>query len=341
MKYTNLAAFEKHLLSAAPDHFADIYTILGKESFVCKQATDRLTSLVLKKETSPELSLHVFDGEKHQVDLILEELETLAFFSKKRVIIVQNADAFDKASTLKLEAYCSSPNRTACLVIVAAALNKATTFYKKLEKTGIVLDIVEEKPWEREKSIGDWLHTEALKEGKQLGPKVSQMLIKQLGTDQMQLSTELAKLVCYVGERKAIVENDVIAVSPVANLETGWQLGEAIFRKDAAAALRISKGLLTEGVVLIALLRQVRSQFQTEFQICSILMHGGTPADISREFPYMKGAILERHISQSQAYGMQRFKQGLLAIDETEIQAKNSAIDAEFLAERLIIKLTL
>lgn len=340
MKYSNLVAFEKHLESAAPNHFADIYCILAKEPFVRKQATDRLSALMLKNEPSPELSLHVFDGEKHNVENVLGELEMMSFFSKKRVVIVQNVDAYDKASTLKLEAYCSSPNRTACFVASAASLNRATTFYKKLEKVGIVLDIAEEKPWEREKTIADWLHQEAAKEGKQLGPQVSQMLVKQLGTDQMLLSSELQKLICYVGERKTIVESDITAISPAVNLENGWQLGEAIFRRDAASALRISKGLLLEGTVLIALLRQIRSQFQTEFQVCSILTQGGTVADVSQEFPYMKGMILERHVRQSQTYGMQRFKQGLLAIDEAEIQAKNSAIDPEFLAERLIIKLT-
>lgn len=340
MKYSNLPAFEKHLEGAAPNHFADIYLILAKEPFVRKQATDYLTALVLKNETSPQLSMHVFDAEKHTVDQVLQELKTMSFFAKKRVLILQNADSLDKASTLKLETYCASPNRSICFVVVTPSLNRATTFYKKLEKTGIVLDVAEEKPWEREKSIADWLLRETIKQQREMSPHVAQMLIKQVGTDQMLLSSELGKLICYVGDKKAISEKDVEALCCVANLENGWQLGEAIFRRDATSALRISKGLLLDGVALIALLRQIRSQFQTEYQVCSILSRGGTAADISKEFPYMKGTILERHVRQSQTYGMQRFKSGLLAIDEAEIQAKNSAMDAEFLAERLIIQLT-
>lgn len=341
MKYSNLAAFEKHLESAAPHHFSDIYLILAKDGFVRKQAADCLTALVLKNEPSPALSIHLFDAEKQSMDPVLQELETMAFFSKKRIVIVQGGESLDKASTLKLEGYCAAPNRSVCFVVTASSINRASTFYKKLEKVGVVLDVAEEKPWEREKTIANWLQGEAAKEGKLLSPQVSQMLIKQLGTDQTRLSSELLKLVCYVGERKTISEKDISAISPVVNLENGWQLGEAIFRRDVSAALRISKGLLVDGIALIALLRQIRSQFQTEFQVCSILTQGGTAADVAHEFPYMKGMILERHVRQSQAYGMLRFKQGLLAIDEAELQAKNSAIDAEFLTERLIIKLTL
>jgi DNA polymerase-3 subunit delta len=340
MKYSNLTAFEKHLEGAAPSHFADIYLIMAKEPFVRKQATDYLTKLVLKNEENPQLSMHVFDAEKHGADQVLRELKTMSFFAKKRLIIVQNADSFDKASTLKFEKYCESPNRFTCFVIVTASLNRVTTFYKKLEKAGVVLDVPEEKPWEREKSVADWLIKESIKQKTEMNPQVAHILIKQVGTDQMLLSSELAKLICYVGDRKAISEKDVETLCCVANLENGWQLGEAIFRRDATAALRISKGLLLDGVALIALLRQIRSQFQTEYQVCSILNRGGTPVDVSKEFPYMKGIILERHVRQSQTYGMQRFKSGLLAIDEAEIQAKNSAMDAEFLAERLIIQLT-
>lgn len=341
MKYSNLQAFEKHLESAAPNHFSDIYGILAKEAFLRKRALDTLSKLVLKNESAAELSCYIFDAEKHAVEAVLGELEILSFFSKKRLVVVHNIDAYDKAATLKMETYCSSPNQTVCFVAVASALNRASTFYKKLEKVGVILDVAEEKPWEREKSLADWLLLEATREGKQLGPQVANMLVKQLGTDQMLLSSELQKLICYVGERKTIMVNDIAAISSATNIENGWQLGEAIFRRDASSAIKISKELLLDGTVFIVLLRQVRSQFQTEFQICSMLMQGKTPSDISQEFPYMKGMILDRHVKQAQAYGMQRFKQAMLAIDDAEIQAKNSMIDPEFLAERLMIKLTL
>lgn len=340
MKYTNLPAFEKHLEGSAPNHFSDIYLILSKEPFIRQRAVEILSSLVLKNESTPALCLHHFDAEKHDINQLLQELETFNFFSKKRVVVSHNVDEFDKNATLKLEAYAASPNRSVCFVATASAINRATTFYKKMEKAGIVLDVAEEKPWEREKLVAEWLHHEATKIGKQFSPQLCQLLIKQLGTDQGLLKTELEKLVCFVGERNTISQQDITAISSAANLDNGWQLGEAIFRCDPVAALRISKGLLNDGVALIALLRQIRSQFQTEFQVCSILIQGGGAAEVSKEFPYMKGMILDRHVKQSQDYGMQRFKDGLLAIDEAELQAKNGMMDLDFLAERLMIKLT-
>jgi len=339
LKYSNLTAFEKHLEGALPNHLAEVYLILSKEAFVRKQAVDRFCALVLKGETTPDLCVQTFDGERHDVAVILQELETMSFFVKRRLIIVQNADAFNKDATSKLEAYFAKPSRTSCLVLVASAINRATTFYKNAEKVGVVLDVAEEKQWEREKSVAEWLHKEVTLHGKQLSLAACQQLVKQLGTDQMLLQCELLKLLCYVGERRVIEEHDIAAVCGSVNQDNAWQLGEALFRRDASAALRISKALLTEGVALIALLRQIRSQYQIEYQVCAIMSQGGSAGDVSQEFPYMRGAILERHVQQAQSYGMTRFRKGLILIDETELQAKSSGVDPDFLAEMLIIKL--
>lgn len=340
MKFENNITFDKHLEGAAPNRFALVYFIISKEVFPREKAVKSLIKHVLPDPVSTQLSLQVFDADRQSPNQILQDLQTHTFFSKQRLVVVHRVDSLDKASTSKFETYFASPNPSVCLVMVAETINRSTNFYKKAEKAGVILDVPEEKPWEKEKNVINWLNQEVASHQKQLSPMASQLIVKQVGTDQTLLLGELQKLICYVGERRVIDEKDIAALCPVVNTETGWQLGEAIFRRDAATALRISKGLITEGLALIALLRQIRSQFLTGYQIASILKQGGTSTDVSKEFPYMKGTILERNINQSQNYGMDQFKKGILAIDLAEFQAKNSVSDPEFLADMLIVKLT-
>lgn len=340
MKFTNFRAFEKHLEGAAPNHFSHLYMILSKDAYELKTACDRLTSALISKESSPELCLAIFDGERHPIETILAELQSITFFVKKRVIVVHNSDKFDKSAAAKLESFFHTPAPSVYLVITAPTLNRATNFYKNGEKAGVVLDVPEEKPWEKEKTLQEWIRAEAASQGKKIDQRTCQWLLKQLGTDQMLLHNELEKLYCYIGEREEITMNDIGAICTTVSIENAWQLGESIFRKDASAALRISKALLAEGTNLIALLRQIRSQFQTEYQVCSLLSTGGTAQDVAQQFPYMKGQILERHLQMAQNYGMHLFKKGMLKIDEAELSAKNSMIDPELIAERLIVALT-
>jgi DNA polymerase-3 subunit delta len=341
VKYTNSLSFEKHLEASAPDDLALLYLLHAKEDFIKKQAVNKLTSLVLGKAPMP-LSLQVFDAQKHSVEKVLEELGMLRFLTDKRMIVVENVDALDKAALLKLEPYITAVgDRRTFLVLTASSLHRASQFYKSVEKQGTVLDIAEEKPWEKEKNAVDWLLSAFAKEKKQVALPVAQLMVKQIGTDQTLLHAELSKLICYVGEKTKIEESDLSAICCLTDPGTIWQLGEALFMRETLQALRLIKGLLADGAALIALLRQLRSQFQTACTVCSILQAGGSPADIAQKYPYMKGQILDRQMRTANNYGFQRLKKGLLAIDEAELEAKNSNKDPEFLAERLVLHLTL
>lgn len=339
MKFNSVRAFEKHLVAAAPNHFCHLYFILCKESFERRSAFDKLHSSYFPKNKDTAFGLQVFDGDRLSIDDLMGELYTNALFAEKRILHIQDADKLDKSAMNKLESYFEKPNSAVCLVISASAINHNTNFYKKGEKIGIIFELAEEKPWEKERSIQQWIGAYLAHEGKQITQPASLQLVKCIGTDQSQLQSELQKLLCYIGNRKEIQLEDIAAITSSIAVETGWQLGEAIFRRDILSAFRIAKGMLLDGVPLILMLRQLRSQFQTGLQVAEHLNRGGGAADIAKQFPYMKGAILERNMGMAQGYGLKRYCEGLLNIDATELRAKNS-IDPDLLAEILIIKLT-
>lgn len=339
MKYSQLRAFEKHIESAAPNHFSDLYMIIGEDRFACKMAIDKLLSHLLAGKKNPELCLKTFDGDNCRFDDLLSELQSISLFSDKQVIWLEQADKLPKTATKALEGYFQQPNRAICFVVSASAVNRSTNFYKYAEKCGVVMEFADEKPAEKERSMKEWVQTTLQTKGKNIDSQACQHLVKQVGTDMGMLHNEVEKLLCYVGDRPVITLQDVGAICSSVNMENAWQLGEALFRRDAGTALRISKALLSDGTALIALIRQIRSQFQTDFQVCSILANGGTSEDISKLFPYMRGFILDRHIQSAQSYGLLRFKKGMQLIDQMETSAKNSVMDPELLAELLIIKL--
>lgn len=340
MKYDQMRPFEKHLEGAAPKHFSNLYLIISKDDGERKVATDTLLRFLLNGQSNRDLVLFTFDGDSSSTEEVLSELETVSFLTDKKVILIQNGDKLKKAAMEALQSYFSRPHRSHYLAITASAINRGSTFYKKAEKEGVILDVPEAKPWEKEKRCSDWIGQQAAALRKGISSQTCQYLVKQVGTDQLLLQQELNKLYCFVGDRPEITMHDVGTICVSVNMETVWQLGEALFRRDAAMALRIIQSQLASGVVFLVLLRQIRNQFQTEFQICSILASGGNPHDIAAEFPYMRGAILDRHIQMAQGYGMSRFKQAMLAIDQADINAKNSLIDTTLLAERLVIQLT-
>lgn len=340
MKYATFKAFEKSLESAAPGHLSSIYVVMSKESFERKAACDKIASHALGGSVKIGQNYCLFDVDEVDMTVVWDELQAFSFLSPKKVVVILQADKLSKAWQERMRAYFIKPNKSVCLVLEAATLNRATNYYKEAEKCGTVLDIAEEKPWEKERALQGWVAEQLARDGKKIDGQTASALVRQLGTDLATLHQELEKLICYVGDRQDIKAADVSAVCTTISQENGWQLGEAIFRRDASEAMRIAKALLSDGTALIALIRQIRTQFQTDYQVCCLLANGKTPQDVALQFPYMKGQILSKHLQQAQAYGMEKFKLGILTIDATELMAKNSAGDPEWLAERLILKLT-
>lgn len=340
MKYTNLRAFEKHVQEASPNHFACVYLILGKEDFARKTATDILVRALFQGLSHPELAQKVFNAQQTEIQELIAELNTFNFLTPRKVLLVQQVDKWVKADHDLLNPFFAKPLPGTTLVFSGAALAANTLLFKKLEKAGIVLDLPEEKAWEKEKSMQAWVLEQAAKANKKLDAATAQQLIKRVGTDAATLHQELEKLICYVGERPIITAQDTAKLSSSIPSDTIWQLGEALFRRDTPTALRISKGLLAEGTAFLSLLRQIRSQFQTDYQISCILAEGGGAVEIAQHYPYMKGPILDKHIQAAISYGKLKFREGLLALDDTELKVKNSAADEDLLNELLILKLT-
>lgn len=344
LTYESLRAFKKHLEESLSSGFAPMYLVLSKDSFQCREAVELLLRALLPsqgtKECAREASpLSVFDGSEVDEKKLEETLYSGSLFVKVRVIWIQQVEKLRKSVQDNLEKYFIDPEPCQYLLLSGASWQKKTSFYQSIEKRGVILDCTELKPWEKEKHLVEWVSHQAMAARKLISYQVCQLLVRRMGNDHGTLLQEFEKLMCYCGDRQEITSRDVEAICSQNAVDSAWQLGEAIFRRDRVAALQIVSGLFTERHSLLSLLRHIRSQFQTEFQV-ALLLAQGREQEVSQEFPYMKGQILHRHIQIARQYGLDAFKRGLLALNTTELRLKNSSSDERTLIELLIMQLT-
>lgn len=332
MKYTQLQAFAKHIRDASPDHLSSLYFILAKESFTREEAVKLLQQKL-------EGEWKVFDAKKMDVQALHDEHGSYSFFSRKKNILIRDLHEATKATLQVLESFIEKPSSDLTFIFASESCNRATKFYKNAEKQGIILDIPEEKSWEKENSMQQWIVQQVRQEGFQIQPDTVRLMVQQLGTDAASIQQELNKLYAYLGERREITPQDIAAICNVVQQQNIWQLGDALMKRDGASAIEISKALITDGLPFFVLMKQIRTQFQTKFQVCSILTSGGTQADVAAQFPYMKGRILEQNCSLALNYGIPRFRRAMLTLAETELMAKSQSGDDSWLAERLITHL--
>lgn len=340
MRYDNLPAFEKYLEGTPLKQLSQFYFVIGKEKIEFEEAIDLLLRFILPSDAMREFALTSFNGAQIQEAALGEALDSASFFSELQVIYIKQFDESKKTIQEKIEKSLSHLQPSQYILLHAGSWPKNSSFYKAAEKQGMILDLAELKPWEKEKRLIAWVNKQVIEARKLISYPVCQLLVKRVGNDQLLLSQEIKKLLIYCAEKKEITAQDVEAICIQEQIDTIWQLGEAIFRRDTAAALHTGNAFLSDGQPLLPLLRQIRSQFQTELQVCLLLAQGKQGHEITQQFPYMKGQILERHLHQAKHYGLKAIKEGLLLIDETEIRAKNSSIDEKILLELLLCYLT-
>lgn len=343
VKYNNFKSLEQHLeatSTSSPSKLSPLYLILGKDSFENKEIVQYLVGVLLPNSEMREFGLNIFDGVQLEETKLCEVLYTGSFFAKTQVVWIQQAEKLKKSTVESIEKYLNHPSPSLFLILSAGAWHKNTTFYKTVENIGVILDLAEMKPWEKEKRLVEWVNKKAAFERKIVPYPVALFLVKRTGLEWALLAQEFEKLMCYCCDKKEITREDVEAICPNQHIDSIWELGEAIFRRDSAAALLKSGAILMDGQPLLPLLRQIRSQFQTEYQISLLLEQGKQPQEITQAFPYMKGKILENHLQQARNYGVKAFKKGLLAIETAEMRIKNSSIEEKVILELLINHLT-
>lgn len=330
MKYSQLSGFEKHLLAAAPQNLSPLYVILAKDE---NERTLAIGKLKKQMEESLQLSLQSFHAKENKEEEIFLEIETLSFLQPAKAVHICEMQHLNKAVLERLEKFFAKPPKGLYLILSGSDLKGHASFYKKAEKYGVILDIAEEKPWEKEKTLQEWLIKEAALLGKNLHPTVAQLFIKALGSDVLLLQAELNKLCCYTGERREISGDDVKAITSLTHQETSWQLGDALFKRNSAMAFRLARGILAQDIPFFVLLRSLRTQFQTAFQLTSL-------QNSSDEFPHLKESTVEKYRAQAREYGISNMPNALQTIDEIEWLAKNGEDRYDFLSDFLILKLT-
>lgn len=298
---------------------------------IAKDLQEQLRALegVLKNETA---SPYYFSQENFTNFFL--EAETFPIFSQSKTIVVKQVDQLNKNELELLYAYVERPNSWIQLYLTAAPFSSQSKFIKKAKQ---VIHIKEEKLWEKEKRLVQWVIEEAAAAKVALSTLTAQTFVKSV--DSQFLRNELDKLICFVGDKQEITVEDIHAISTSIHHETLWQLGEAIFALQSGKALQIGKILLEDGMAFFSLLAHLRTQFHTMQQVLHACEQGGKAA-VLKAFPYLKGGLLDKKIQSAQRYGAGRLRRGLIFLFETELKGKNSAIDPLLLLEILLVKLT-
>jgi DNA polymerase-3 subunit delta len=309
------------------------YPVFGLVSQDRLLRNDALEGLLqdLAGEAEPLLTTRL-DGESAELAEVLDEVRTLSLLGDRRVVIVDDADAFVSANRKALERYCSNPSDSGTLILLCNTLPKSTRLYKNISSVGKTITC--QPPKGRE--VVPWIIRRAqARYSKQLTAQGAQTLREHVGDAPGALDAELGKLAAYVGQRAEITPADIDTLTGHSREEKVFAVTDAMSVGDTATALRQwEQVLVTDRAAPARAIAGLAWGLRRLLEARRDWEEGASVHGLARRM-YTDAGVLERRLKRVTVGQLEEQQRDLLAAD---LAIKTGASTVDVAVEKFIVK---
>ncbi len=305
MKYTNLKAFQKHLESASPHNFCRVYLIAIPDDFERNKGLDLILSYIKGEAVR-------FAGSDFEMRDYLDATQSGSLFGSSVVLF----DELDKVGKKEVQLIGDALSKSGATLLFGT--RSKTPIAPLIEKEGVILDLLEEKPWDKEKRLIDQLMERGKNGGKRVSSEVPPLLIERLGADPALLDSEMDKLICYTGAQPQITRDDVLQISPASRTATLWQTAEEVIWEGGEFPP-------LDSASFHGMIPSLRSQLHLGLSLATLIEEKVPSTEWSRYLPKLWPKTLEKRSSQSARLGSHYFRKGLEKLFEIELLSRSQS----------------
>jgi DNA polymerase-3 subunit delta len=237
---------------------ASFCVVYGDDLFLRRESILALERTLLGAEPE-ELAVTRFSGDKAGLADVLDELRTLPFLVRRRLVIVDDADPFVTAHRKELESLADGKPTPGALILVVKTWPSNTKLAKLVAKAGVAVEC--KTPDERE--LPQWLVPFArARSTVKLHPAAAQLLVELVGPDIGLLASEVEKLAVSVGEKREIGREDVAKMVGAGRVDKIWAALDAATTGRGGEALADLDKLMASGEHPVGLLAAMASSLR-------------------------------------------------------------------------------
>ncbi len=294
----------------------------GNEDFSIKERANEFMRELCGELPEENPSLEIIrgdtEGEKGQdvIDRLMESLATPSFLCPEKIIWIKHFNKIEdltsepntkkKQSRLEIfSQFLKAGIPDDVTLILDGPLDRRTSFYKLCDKTATAsggksewFEKADTKSKGAQESLSARIREMALNSGKHMHGDAAAYLAETVGSDIARLTNEVAKLVAYAGDNRAITLQDCFEVSSRGVETLSWMFASALVERNAAHALELIPGILeTMGTgAEIAIAGMVHNEFQRLLAIRCEAEKFGIPRSASYStFQNLNPALKEQY----------------------------------------------
>ena len=328
-----------------------VFLLAGEEPYYTERAEAAILRHLLGNPEDAADALIRYE-EMPPIDMLMESLETIPFFTDKIVVLVHDAALFragkkqeeensapapkDSAADALSSLLSDLPPTTYVIFTLGAKPDKRRKIYRTVEKVGRILESEAVRAW----NVEHWLSERLREMGRSMHPKARALflnVVRMMPTISLAfLDRQLEKLALYT-DRPAFSEEDLTRVFSDLPEVSVFALLDAVSAKECARALMLLGRCRADGVhftVLLALLvRHVRQLWQAK----RLLACGTPPKSLGKALgvPPFIGEKLGRH---ALSFHERTFSDAMLALADADYLLKTGQA-GDALLEDIVIRL--
>ncbi len=317
-----------------------VYVIAGTESYFI----EKTLNLLKEKLTDGEPEIIHFDLDEVPVDHVIDEADTIPFFSDRKLIIARNASFLRSAERGKekidhnlkmLETWLEHPPSSSVTIFVAPyeKLDERKKVTKLMKQHAVM---IEAKPLQAN-DLEVWVEHEAKAYGKHIGKRSAQRLIEMAGTNLTLLSSEIEKMSLYLGAEEEVT-TDLIEQMTARTLEQdAFKMLQAYLDGNISEALSVYYDLIRQKEEPVALTALLASQIRFMVHVFYLQKKGYHAQQISKQLkahPYRVKLLVEKR----QLIPEQRLLEVLSDLADIDLQLKTQSGNRERILEFFLMK---
>ncbi len=321
--------------------------LYGPEEYLIEEEIQKLIDQTLSQKERG-LNFHLFHGEEHSIQEIIQTAQTLPMFSRYRFVLVRKADHMDEEKAEMLMGYIQRPSPSTCLVLEGQTIGPWKKHRKEIEQVGKMI----EYPRLKGRSLASWIKTRMKEKGKTLSEEAADYLVGVVGDHLYDIDNSLEKVYLSVGGKRTIELSDVEEMTTDMKVGTVFDLTDAIGHQNLERALGIlEKAIESKAIVfrkeeegskfgdpIPLLLSMMAKQYWSMLVIKAMSLHHRDAGELAKELRTSPWNV-KKLIEQGKNFSEVSLREGILKCHQTDLAIKRSRGPKDLLLEKLVIDL--
>jgi len=319
---------------------APLYLFEGAEKYLRDQALRKLLDAAVDQSVRDFnfATISVLQGDLAEALALARQYPMI---SARRMIVVTGFEAISDDRQLDLlKDYLRSPVETTLLVFVSDALDNRRNIATMLRKT---CEIVSFDPLDEREAAPQWARDYVTRNNGFIEPAAAAYLVGMVGGDLLRLSTELDKLMAYVGERGRIGRQEVDELVLNSREHSNFELTDAILEGDRRRALNLLDRIYANASespqsLSLMILGAIASNYRKMLGAKELMRQNAPNSEVAKAVGMPPFAVT-RFNERVRKIETERIVRGITRIAETDVALKTSLATPRLQLELLICEL--